>query len=67
MIGPHYNEFFYESCDLIMNISKQTVSIVKDVWKKNPPQDWQVTYLPHGVSEKSFLNRYQYLIRNTKK
>ena len=52
--APHYNEFFYESCDLIMNISKQTVSIVKDVWKKNPPQDWQVTYLPHGVSEKFF-------------
>ena len=52
--APHYNEFFYESCDLIMNISKQTVSIVKDVWKKIPPQDWQVTYLPHGVSEKFF-------------
>ena len=37
-----------------MNISKQTVSIVKDVWKSNPPEDWQVTYLPHGVSEKFF-------------
>tara|TARA_R100001126_G_scaffold23522_1_gene11969 strand:- start:1615 stop:3006 length:1392 start_codon:yes stop_codon:yes gene_type:complete len=52
--APHYNEFFYESCDLIMNISKQTVSIVKDVWKKHPPKDWQVTYLPHGVSDKFF-------------
>ena len=52
--APHYNEFFYESCDLIMNISKQTVAIVKDVWKKNPPEDWQVTYLPHGVSTKHF-------------
>ena len=52
--APHYNEFFYESCDLIMNISKQTVAIVNDVWKKNPPEDWQVTYLPHGVSEKFY-------------
>ena len=52
--APHYNEFFYESCDLIMNISKQTVAIVNDVWKKNPPEDWQVTYLPHGVSDKWF-------------
>ena len=52
--APHYNEFFYESCDLIMNISKQTVAIVNDVWKKNPPEDWQVTYLPHGVSTKHF-------------
>ena len=48
--APHYNEWFYESCDLIMNISKQTVAIVKDVWKKHPPEDWQVTYLPHGVN-----------------
>ena len=52
--APQYNEFFYESCDLIMNISKQTAAIVKDVWIKNPPEDWQVTYLPHGVSTKYF-------------
>ena len=52
--APKYNEFFYESCDLIMNISKQTVAIVREVWKKNPPQDWQVTYLPHGVNENYF-------------
>ena len=52
--APHYNEFFYESCDLIMNISKQTVAIVNDVWKKNPPEDWQVTYIPHGINEKYF-------------
>ena len=52
--APKYNEFFYESCDLIMNISKQTVAIVKDVWTKNPPEDWQVTYIPHGINEKWF-------------
>ena len=52
--APQYNEFFYESCDLIMNISKQTVAMVKEVWKKNPPEDWQVTYLPHGINEKYF-------------
>ena len=27
---PMWNEPFYESCDLIMNISKQTVAMVKD-------------------------------------
>ena len=52
--APKYKEFFYESCDLIMNISKQTVAIVKDVWTKNPPEDWQVTYIPHGINEKWF-------------
>ena len=52
--APKYNEFYYECCDLIMNISKQTYAIVKDVWKKHPPEDWQVTYLPHGVSDKFY-------------
>ena len=52
--APHYNQFFYESCDLIMNISKQTVSIVKEVSKKKPRTDWDCTYLPHGVSDKYY-------------
>ena len=29
--APKYNESYYESCDLIMNISKQTVAIVDEV------------------------------------
>ena len=49
--APQYNEFFYESSDLIMNISKQTVAIVKDVAKKKPRTDWDCTYIPHGVSD----------------
>ena len=52
--APHYNEFFYESCDLIMNISKQTVAIVNAVAKKKPRTDWDCTYLPHGINEKQF-------------
>jgi len=53
--APQYNEFFYESSDLIMNISKQTVAIVKEVAKKKPRTDWDCTYLPHGVSDKYFF------------
>ena len=49
--APQYNEFYYESSDLIMNISKQTVNIVKNVWTKYPPEDWQVTYVPHGIND----------------
>jgi len=52
--APQYNENFYESCDLIMNISKQTVSIVKEVAKNKPRTDWDCTYLPHGINEKYF-------------
>ena len=49
--APQYNENFYESCDLIMNISKQTVAIVKEVAKKKPRTDWDCTYIPHGIHE----------------
>ena len=52
--APYYNEFFYESCDLIMNISKQTVAIVNEVAKKKPRTDWDCTYIPHGINEKNF-------------
>jgi len=51
---PHYNEHFYESCDWIGCISKQTYNIVKNVWKKYPPQPWQVAYVPHGIPEHTF-------------
>ena len=52
--APQYNEFFYESSDLIMNISKQTVAIVKQVSKKKPRTDWDCTYIPHGINEKHY-------------
>ena len=52
--APQYNENFYECSDLIMNISKQTVAIVKEVSKRKPRTDWDCTYIPHGISEKYF-------------
>ena len=51
---PRYNEFFYESSDLIMNISKQTVNIVEQVAQKKPRTDWDCTYIPHGIPEDKF-------------
>ena len=33
---PRWNENYYESCDLIMNISKQTHNIVNNVCQNNP-------------------------------
>ena len=49
--APQYNENYYECSDLIMNISKQTVAIVRDVAKNKPRTDWDCTYLPHGVNK----------------
>ena len=57
---PHWNAPFYESCDWLGCISKQTYNIVSKVRDWNRPsevektKDWQVTYLPHGVPEKWF-------------
>jgi glycosyltransferase involved in cell wall biosynthesis len=51
---PRYNEFFYESCDLIMNISKQTVAMVKDAAVTEPRNNWNNTYIPHGIPEDKF-------------
>jgi len=51
---PIWNEPFYESCDLIMNISKQTVNIVENVRKDVPTNEWNNTYIPHGINHKNF-------------
>jgi len=52
---PFWNEPFYESCDLIMNISRQTQNIVKNVLRKFPKPDWAVQWVPHGVNEKKYF------------
>ena len=51
---PRWNRPFYESCDLLMCISKQTHNIVKQVLKGKNYQDWQITYVPHGINHKNF-------------
>ena len=52
---PRWNEPFYESCDLIMNISRQTVNIVDNVCQKKPRTDWDNTYVPHGINHTYFM------------
>ena len=49
---PRYNENYYRSSDLLMAISKQTYGINKRLLKDY--EDWQIKYIPHGVSEKRF-------------
>ena len=51
---PRWNEPFYESCDLLMAISKQSYQIVKNVIRKFPKPDWATTYIPHGINENQF-------------
>lgn len=57
---PHWNQPFYESCDWLGCISKQTYGIVHNVRDhKRPVQEgktesWQVDYVPHGINSTIF-------------
>lgn len=51
---PRYNTPYYESCDLLMCISKQTHNIVKQLLKDKNYEDWQITYVPHGINHEVF-------------
>jgi hypothetical protein len=52
--APHYNKAFYESCDLLMGISKQTVNINKLVLG-DKAKDKIIRYVPHGLNEKIYF------------
>ena len=53
--APAYNKPYYEACDLLMGISKQTYNIVHNVIRKYPKKDWQIKYVPHGINENHFF------------
>lgn len=62
--APFWNKPFYESCDLLMNISKQTNNLVKLVLGKDGYTDIQtgdgngtrlVAYVPHGINPNQFF------------
>ena len=49
---PQYNTNYYKSSDLLMGISKQTYGINKRLLSDY--EDWQITYVPHGISHRRF-------------
>lgn len=57
---PQYNRNFYESCDWLGCISKQTYGIVHRVGKRSdkptfhPLEDHQISYVPHGINPDVF-------------
>jgi glycosyltransferase involved in cell wall biosynthesis len=57
---PKYNRDYYESCDWIGCISKQTYGIVNRVGKMidkstyTPLKNHQVSYVPHGINPDTF-------------
>ena len=51
--APMYNKEFYESCDALFGISKQTVNINKLVLGKKADSKI-IKYIPHGLDSKTF-------------
>jgi glycosyltransferase involved in cell wall biosynthesis len=51
--APMYNKEFYESCDALFGISKQTVNINKIVLG-DKAEDKIIKYIPHGLNNKNF-------------
>ena len=51
--APLYNKSYYESCDTLMAISKQTANINRMVLG-DKAKDKIIKYVPHGINEKIF-------------
>jgi glycosyltransferase involved in cell wall biosynthesis len=52
--APMYNKNYYESCDLLMAISKQTKNL-NEIVLGNSAKDKTIRYVPHGINEKTFF------------
>ena len=52
--APMYNQDYYESCDTLLAISKQTKNINKLVLGEKA-KDKIIEYVPHGINEEQFF------------
>lgn len=52
---PMYNKSFYESCDALFAISKQTKNVNECVLGKEISSEKVIKYCPHGINEKYFF------------
>ena len=51
--APHYNKAFYESCDVLLAISKQTKNI-NELVLKDKAKNKILKYVPHGLNHDIF-------------
>jgi hypothetical protein len=52
--APLYNRPYYEACDLLMGISKQTVNI-NNIVLGDKAKNKVIRYVPHGLNENAFF------------
>ena len=62
--APLYNKSYYESCDTLMAISKQTLNINKLVLG-DKAADKILKYIPHGINEKIFFPINEFMVQET--
>jgi len=58
--APLYNKSYYDSCDTLFAISKQTENINKMVLG-DKAKNKIIKYLPHGINEKMFFPINEYM------
>ena len=51
--APLYNKSYYDSCDLLMSISKQT-KLINELVLGDKIKNKVLKYVPHGINEKNF-------------
>ena len=58
--APMYNREFYDSCDALFGISKQTENINRMVLGEKRCKDKVIEYIPHGLDHKIFkpINKF---------
>jgi hypothetical protein len=61
--APLYNKSYYESCDTLMAISKQTLNINKLVLG-DKVADKILRYIPHGINEKIFFPINEFMVQD---
>ena len=63
--APLYNKSYYESCDTLMAISKQTLNINKLVLG-NKIANKILKYVPHGINDKIFFPINEFMVNDYK-
>jgi glycosyltransferase involved in cell wall biosynthesis len=64
--APLYNKSFYESCDALLCISKQTENLTKLILG-DKAKDRVIQYFPHGINETIFFPINEYMTDQSEK
>lgn len=64
--APIYNKSYYESCDCLMSISKQT-KLINELVLAEKTKGKVLRYVPHGINEKHFYPISEFMTEDWKR